>query len=295
MKNKLFLAGMLAMTFGLVLAGCPTEPDDEEDGGIIVVADLEAQLKALAANDADDTPHTFVLPAITISGTDRTGSDWSDVNTAVENAQRYVILDLSRCTFTNNTVVGHYSGGLLGMNTIASNAYIKGIILPESVTSIGKDAFSDCTHLTRIDIPAGVITIGNSAFSRCSALISIDIPAGVTSIELLTFYRCSALTRINIPEGVTSIGVNAFTGCAALTSVTIPAGVASIGANAFNGTALTDVTFAEGSNITSFGSSAFPEGSSGYGGDNLKTAYNAAEPKSGTYTRPENGTTWAKQ
>ena len=58
-------------------------------------------------------------------------------------------------------------------------------------------------------------------------------------------------------------------------------------------TDLTSVTFNTGSNVTSFGASAFPQGS-GAGGDSLRTAYNAANPKAGTYAREANGTSWDK-
>jgi len=79
-------------------------------------------------------------------------------------------------------------------------------------------------------------------------------------------------------------------------NVTIPDNVTSIGGQAFDGcTSLTSVTFAEGSNITdaNFGSVAFPE-SDGYGGDTLKTAYLAASPKAGRYTRWAGDDIWWK-
>jgi len=64
---------------------------------------------------------------------------------------------------------------------------------------------------------------------------------------------------------------------------------------AFGGcTSLTSVTFTTGSNIpdANFGIGAFPEYPSS-GGDSLKRAYSTG--KAGTYTRPANGSTWAKQ
>jgi hypothetical protein len=94
-----------------------------------------------------------------------------------------------------------------------------------------------------------------------------------------------------------SIGKNAFIYCSYLTSVTIPGSVASIVIYAFHYcTSLTSVTFAASSNITNFDNSAFPEGPSGDGSiNNLRTAYQAANPKEGTYTRAANGTAWARQ
>jgi len=124
------------------------------------------------------------------------------------------------------------------------------------------------------------------------------IPSTVTSIGWGAFMGCtSRLTSVTIPNSVTIIGDSAFISCTSLTSVTIPNSVTSIGVNAFiSCTSLTSVTFATGSSIlnTNFGDRAFPEGSRGYGGDTLKTAYNNASTKAGTYTRSANGSTWSK-
>ena len=130
------------------------------------------------------------------------------------------------------------------------------ITIPESVTSIGRSAFDGCSGLTSITIPEGVTSIGGYAFNGCSGLTSVTIPESVTSIGGGAFYGCSGLTSITIPESVTSIGGGAFNGCSGLTSVTIPEGVTSIGWSAFNGcSGLTSVTIPEG--VTSIGWSAF--------------------------------------
>ena len=92
----------------------------------------------------------------------------------------------------------------------------------KGVTSIGDNAFRDCSSLTSIKIPAGVTSIGVSAFEECYGLTSIEIPAGVTSIGGSAFEYCSGLTSIEIPAGVTSIGESAFEHCSSLTSIKIP-------------------------------------------------------------------------
>ena len=168
---------------------------------------------------------------------------------------------------------------------LQENKYSGNIIIPEavdyngktySVTSIGNNAFFNCTGLTSVTIPNSVIIIRNNAFSGCSALTSITIPNSIEYIGESAFAGCSALTSITvekgnlaynsrencnavidsetnelilgckntvIPNSVTSIGNYAFYGCYGLTSVTIPNSVKKIDYHAFHDCkSLTSVT-----------------------------------------------------
>lgn len=91
-------------------------------------------------------------------------------------------------------------------------------------------------------IPDGVTTIGYEAFSNNSNLIEIVIPDSVTSIENSAFFICSNLRKVTLPNSVTSIGDSAFSECGHLTTVTIPNSVTSIGEGAFRQcSSLTDI------------------------------------------------------
>ena len=130
------------------------------------------------------------------------------------------------------------------------------VTIPNSVTSIGYEAFFDCTGLTSVTIPNSVTSIGDFAFEYCSGLTSVTIPNSVTSIGSNTFYGCTGLTSVTIPNSVTSIGYMAFYNCTGLTSVTIPNSVTSISDGAFyDCTGLTSVTI--GNSVTSIGGYAF--------------------------------------
>ena len=59
---------------------------------------------------------------------------------------------------------------------------LKKVVLPNSVTTIGREAFSVCEFLNNINIPSSVTVIEKGAFNDCGNLASISIPKSVTSI-----------------------------------------------------------------------------------------------------------------
>ena len=87
------------------------------------------------------------------------------------------------------------------------------VIIPESVNTIEKYAFSGCKLLTSVSIPASVYSIREGAFENCAGLTSIAVPECTTVIEKLVFKGCSGLTSFHLPEGVTYVGDEAFDGC----------------------------------------------------------------------------------
>ena len=124
------------------------------------------------------------------------------------------------------------------------------------MTSIGEEAFYNCSGLTSVTIPNSVTSIGTHAFQSCSGLTSVTIGNGVKSIGLGAFYDCSGLTSVTIGNSVESIEGYAFQSCSGLTSVTIPNSVTSIGHCAFyECSGLTSVTI--GNRVTSISWSAF--------------------------------------
>ena len=130
------------------------------------------------------------------------------------------------------------------------------IKIPNSVTTIGNDAFRFCWGLTSVTIPESVTAIGDEAFGGCDALASVTIGEGVTTIGEYAFRNCTGLTEVTIPESVTTIGGYAFYLCSSLTSITIGKNVTSIGAWTFSDcTGLTSVTI--GNNVTTIDEGTF--------------------------------------
>lgn len=105
--------------------------------------------------------------------------------------------------------------------------------IPETVKTIDKSAFNDCSSLNCIRIPDSVTEIGRYAFEGCSSLSSVTLSNNLSLIDKQVFKDCSSISSIEIPDSVTEIERHAFEGCSSLSSVTIGDGVISIGIRAF--------------------------------------------------------------
>ena len=183
------------------------------------------------------------------------------------------------------------TGTITNCNQNVTVANIPGTINGVKVTSIGDNAFFDCTILTDVTIPNSVISIGTQAFLDCTSLTGVTIGTSVTSIGDFAFLSCTSLTDIQvdvgnsayasnggvlfdkqfttlvtypggkkghytIPNSVTSIGDYAFRHCNSLTGVTTGNSVTGIGEMAFAFCdSLTGVTI--GTSVTSIAASAF--------------------------------------
>lgn len=62
---------------------------------------------------------------------------------------------------------------------------------------INRSNFDKYSNLNHVTIPEGITAISGQAFSNCVNLTSITIPEGVTSIGNKSFVGCSSLETIN--------------------------------------------------------------------------------------------------
>ena len=92
-------------------------------------------------------------------------------------------------------------------------------VIPNTVTSIGENAFCGLTGLTSIDIPESVTSIGDGAFSFCFNLTGdLTIPNSVKTIGAGAFFQCSGFNgTLTIGESVSFIGDYAFRQCSGFT------------------------------------------------------------------------------
>lgn len=102
-----------------------------------------------------------------------------------------VSLDLSYATIAPSDDVVMVRG-------CANLSWLEEVKLPESVTKINDQAFSNCRRLRTIDL-SNITEIGSNAFEYCSSLASVDAPE-LLSVPRCAFQYCSSLTTFNAPK-----------------------------------------------------------------------------------------------
>ena len=132
----------------------------------------------------------------------------------------------------------------IGYQAFKNCSSLTDITIPDSVTEIDEWAFQSCSGLTEITIPNSVTEIDLGAFAFCSNLTKITLSENITELSGFIFEDCTSLPEITIPSSVTKINMEAFEDCSSLTEIIIPENVTEIGLWCFNNcTNLTKITF----------------------------------------------------
>ena len=110
-----------------------------------------------------------------------------------------------------------------------------------------------CTSLKNIVIPDSVISIGEEAFLRTN-LSTITLSNNLVSISNKVFYSIGTLKNITIPGSITQIDANALNGCSNLVSVTVSASSPPILGNgyAFSGTSQNLVIYVPSESVETY-------------------------------------------
>lgn len=118
---------------------------------------------------------------------------------------------------------------------------LSGIILPQSVKSIGSYAFNTCKNLVDVVLPKTLDSIGYYAFFICDNLSEIVIPEGIQELDNI-FQDCKTLKKVSLPSSLRKL-TGTFWGCSSLEKIVIPEGVETLGYSVFyNCSSLVDVT-----------------------------------------------------
>ena len=100
--------------------------------------------------------------------------------------------------------------------------------------------FAYCKNLTKVVLPESMTRIGKYAFAGCGLLEIINLSC-VTEIDELAFYECVYLEEVDL-KSVKSVGFGAFTGCKFLESIGNTPELVEVGDHAFSGANLKKVT-----------------------------------------------------
>ena len=155
-------------------------------------------------------------------------------------------------------------GNLTGVTSVGDNAFrdcssLSKCVLPSGLVTIGTSAFELCTSLAELTLPATLTSIGDRAFSGCSSLTSLTFPASVVTIGHGAFFDCSSLTIVDFSAATdANIGRFAFVGCERLVKLTLPAALSKINNGTFSRcSALVELTLPI--TVTSIGTDAFDQ------------------------------------
>ena len=100
-------------------------------------------------------------------------------------------------------------------------AFVKKVILSDTVKTIEYQAFENCFALTDIVWSSNLETIGENAFDECTGLTELKLPEKVKTISAEAFVSCSSLKTVVLPASLKTLRSGAFENCISLTDVTI--------------------------------------------------------------------------
>jgi len=233
-----------------------------------------------AVNASQENPISLKLNISLGTMTD-TDSNWRRLLKILDDAGKYVALDLSSCPISgrdfnpiSSVQTGKWFIVSLILPDVAKNIpngtvrasmfnYFDNLktLSAKEITTIGMNVFDACLNLN-VSFPS-ITNIAENNFAGCTGLVSVNFP-GVIDIGKGAFAGCISLSRVIFPTA-TTIGENAFQGCTSLIYVSFPKVVlisqdvfadcsslssvvfptaTTIGENAFQGcTSLTNVSF----------------------------------------------------
>lgn len=179
------------------------------------------------------------------SGTVTLYAIWSDVNlgSGVCGDNLTWVIDAEGTLFVEGS--GEMSSSSADHSWLGYIGLIHKVVIGEGITTISKEAFGkDNTSIKEVILPDTVTSIGYEAFIACRALEKIEIPDSVSSIADYAFYNCDGLTEVKLGNSLETIGKSAFNCGGSFKKIFIPASVKSIGSAAFAAKGLEEISVA---------------------------------------------------
>lgn len=153
--------------------------EDESVDGVIKVSTAGTLAQKLEGYSSD---------VLRISG-EINGTDIAVIRD-LEQSGKIVTLDLEDAKIVAGGTTIKTTANTIGEKMFYASK-LSSIVLPKSLTKIGKQAFAECDALERIVIPDNVTFVGMDAFAYCDNLKEVTIGANVTSFEQGVFWSSS--------------------------------------------------------------------------------------------------------
>lgn len=225
------------------------------------------------ANATDNTANTLNKTLITTYG-----ADYATRFTAIkvtgsinqvdfETIKQFAYIDLSEVNIVGTIDIDYdkqTNGNAIPYQSFSASTTLKEIKLPNTITTIGYGAFTDCSELTgALIIPDGVTDIESTAFQKCANLTSLTLPNSILNIGSSAFQECSKLTgTLRLPSQLKTIESQLFQSNQ-FTSIIIPNSVTTIKEHSLFANYLKSLTIPAGVTLIEYGSF--------WGNHNLKT------------------------
>ena len=216
MKKKIVMLLTVAMICAGVTACGSTKESSNAEGGSVAIEDEEAP----QAEDADSASETSG-EAVYVEGT-KEDFDFAEISdselalTKYHGDAEYLIIP------------DNFSGReIVKVSGFSGKVNLKGVVIPDTVKTIGDRAFNGCENLETVTLGNGVETIDEAAFINCDSLSFVNLPDSITYIGEMAFDG-NNIKELHIPTGLSEIMSGAFTN-GKFSTVTIPGNIKVIG------------------------------------------------------------------
>lgn len=154
----------------------------------------------------------------------------------ISNGAKYEVMEKEYCDCAVIEIPSVYKDKpvtSVGMNAFWECTEITSLTIPKSIKSLGDKAFGFCINLKSLTVPNSITTWGGEVFA-CTGIETLVLENGLKAIGPYAFKYCNSLTQVIMPSSIKTVGSGAFVGCEALEKVIIGSGVKTIESNAFS-------------------------------------------------------------